>query len=90
MIRGGAFGWEEYFAPLLDNLEAGGDFYLLQHDFDDYLRAQADVDEAYLNREQWITMSIMSTAGSGKFSSDRTVNEYAEDIWGIEPCPRPL
>ena len=87
-VRSGDFGWAEYFGPMLDTLDS--DFYLLQHDFDDYLRAQDEVDAAYLDKERWITMSIMSTAGSGKFSSDRTIQEYADDIWDVKPCPRPL
>ncbi len=49
---------------------------------------QAAVDEAYVDRERWTRMSIMNTAGSGKFSIDRTTREYAENIWGIKPVDR--
>ena len=44
------------------------------------------VDEAYLDRKRWNKMSIMNAVRSGKFSSDRTIKEYAEKIWGIEAC----
>ena len=50
---------------------------------------QARVDEVYRDQTAWTRMSIMSTAGSGKFSSDRTIGEYARDIWRCEPCPVP-
>jgi starch phosphorylase len=50
---------------------------------------QARVDEVYRDKARWTRMSIMSTAGSGKFSSDRTIKEYADDIWRVQPCPVP-
>ena len=53
------------------------------------IRVQAKVDEVYRNQAAWTRMSIMSTAGSGKFSSDRTIAEYAQDIWDVQPCPVP-
>eukprot|EP00897_Mesotaenium_endlicherianum_P010480 jgi/Mesen1/9460/ME000627S08837 len=91
MIRSGYFGWSEYFAQLCDAIDGpGGDFYLLANDFPSYLEAQAEVDKAYADRTRWTRSSIMSTAGSGKFSSDRTINQYATEIWGIEPCTRPF
>lgn len=49
---------------------------------------QARVDKTFVDRARWTQMSIMSTAGSGKFSSDRTIQEYAQDIWGIQPVER--
>jgi starch phosphorylase len=52
--------------------------------------AQAEVDKAFQERSRWIRMSILSTAGTGKFTSDRTIDEYAKDIWKVEPMPRPL
>lgn len=48
--------------------------------------AQAQVDAAYKDKARWTRMSINSVAGSGKFSSDRTILEYASDIWNVEPC----
>ena len=53
------------------------------------VHVQAKVDEVYRNQAAWTRMSIMSTAGSGKFSSDRTIAEYAQDIWDVQPCPVP-
>ncbi|KAG6546468.1 hypothetical protein Mapa_012017 [Marchantia paleacea] len=91
MLRNGVFGHQEHMHVLCDTLEGqGGDFYLLGNDFQEYLAAQAAVDAAFVDRIRWTQMSIMNTAGSGKFSSDRTIKEYAEQIWGIEPFRRPI
>ena len=72
------------FRPLVDNL-INSDYYLLLADFDAYMDAQADVDRLYMIPDEWARKSILNTAGMGKFSSDRTIGEYARDIWGIEP-----
>ncbi|CAI7809662.1 unnamed protein product, partial [Closterium sp. NIES-54] len=78
MIRSGYFGWTEFFAPLMDSIDSpGNDYYLLANDFPTYLQAQ------------WTRMSISSTAGCGRFTSDRTIKEYAEEIWDVEPVTRP-
>ncbi|XP_043702206.1 alpha-glucan phosphorylase, H isozyme-like [Telopea speciosissima] len=92
-IRSGAFGSYDY-NPLLESLEGNsgygrGDYFLVGHDFPSYMEAQAKVDEAYKDKKKWLRMSILSTAGSGKFSSDRTIAQYAKDIWNIEECPVP-
>ncbi|KAL6275714.1 hypothetical protein ACE6H2_019315 [Prunus campanulata] len=92
-VRGGAFGSYDY-NPLLDSLEGNtgygrGDYFLVGHDFPQYLDAQEKVDEAYKDRKKWLKMSILSTAGSGKFSSDRTIAQYAKEIWNIEECRVP-
>lgn len=92
-IRSGVFGTYDY-NPLLDSLEGDsgygrGDYFLVGYDFPSYMNAQAKVDEAYKNRKKWQKMSILSTAGSGKFSSDRTIAQYANEIWNIEACPVP-
>ena len=50
---------------------------------------QARVDKIYQNRSEWDRMSILMTASSGKFSTDRTIAEYAEEIWHVEPCVVP-
>jgi len=60
------------------------EYYVLQ-DFAAYKRAQERVDSAYKNTAHWAKMAIMNTASSGKFSSDRTIREYAEDIWKMKP-----
>eukprot|EP00271_Cylindrocystis_brebissonii_P014161 TRINITY_DN35420_c0_g1_i1.p1 TRINITY_DN35420_c0_g1~~TRINITY_DN35420_c0_g1_i1.p1 ORF type:complete len:1046 (+),score=242.32 TRINITY_DN35420_c0_g1_i1:158-3295(+) len=90
MIKNGYFGCEDQFGPLMDSIDGAGDIYLLANDFPSYLEAQAAVDRAYVDAPRWSKMSILSTAGSGKFSSDRTIKEYAEEIWGIQPCNRPI
>ncbi|EXC01498.1 Alpha-glucan phosphorylase, H isozyme [Morus notabilis] len=92
-IRSGAFGSYDY-NPLLESLEGNsgygrGDYFLVGHDFPSYMDAQAKVDEAYKDRRRWLRMSILSTAGSGKFSSDRTIAQYAKEIWNIEECRVP-
>lgn len=62
-----------------------GDFYLVSDDFNSYLKTHDAVDEAYRDQEGWITKSILSVARMGFFSSDRCINEYAEEIWNVEP-----
>ncbi|RKP05616.1 glycosyl transferase, partial [Thamnocephalis sphaerospora] len=86
VIYSGQFGDPEIFKPLLNTLTDGGDFYLVSADFAAYLEAQECVDEAYKNWRAWAKKSILCTANMGKFSSDRSVREYAEQIWKIEPC----
>jgi starch phosphorylase len=65
------------------------DHYLCAYDFDSYLDAQARIDVAYQDVMTWTKMGITSTAKMGRFSSDRTITEYAEQIWGIKPCQLP-
>jgi starch phosphorylase len=86
LIRDGFFsrGDAELFRPLVDNLLLH-DPYMLLADFQSYVDCQNRVDEAYLDRENWARMSILNTARSGKFSSDRTIREYCEDIWKVKP-----
>jgi starch phosphorylase len=63
-----------------------GDFYLISDDFDSYLQAQKMVDDAYQrNPQEWVKKSIRTSARMGKFSSDRAITTYAEEIWNIEP-----
>ena len=90
MIRRGTFGWADFFEPLCDSITSGADFYLVANDFPAYIETQARVDATYRDTEKWTRMSIMSTAGSGKFSSDRTIAEYAKEIWGVTPCRVPV
>ncbi|KAM6551143.1 hypothetical protein CsatB_000951 [Cannabis sativa] len=90
MIRDGYFGFQDYFESLCDTVEADKDFYLLGSDFGSYLEAQAAADKAFVDQDKWTEMSILSAAGSGRFSSDRTIQEYAEKTWGIEACRCPF
>jgi starch phosphorylase len=60
------------------------DYFVLQ-DFSSYKEAQERVDAAYKNPQRWAKMAIMNTASAGKFSSDRTIKQYADEIWGLKP-----
>jgi starch phosphorylase len=86
MIADGAFspGNPDRFKPISDNLLAN-DTYLLLADYAEYIQCQKRVDLLYQQPWEWARMSILNTAGMGKFSSDRTIAEYARDIWNIHP-----
>jgi starch phosphorylase len=88
LIRDGFFsrGDGALFHPLVENL-LQHDPYMLCADFQSYIDCQTAVDEAYLDTEHWTRMSILNTARSGKFSSDRSIREYCEDIWRVKPVP---
>ncbi|MFQ6664670.1 hypothetical protein Gotur_031717 [Gossypium turneri] len=76
MIRDGHFGFEDYFKSLCDKIEGTSDYFLLGADFMSYLEAQAAADKAFVDEERWTKMSILSAAGSGRFSSDRTIQDF--------------
>merc|ERR1712072_1294843 len=84
-IKRGMFGDPSLFWSLIDGLQPQRDYYLLEADFDSYLQAHAQVDNAWKDKQKWAKMSILSTAGMGFFTSDRSVDDYARDIWGIKP-----
>ncbi len=86
LIAGGYFsgGDCELFKPLVNSL-LNEDPYMVLADFQAFVDCQHQVNLAYLNKEQWTRMSILNVARSGKFSSDRTIREYCEDIWKIKP-----
>jgi starch phosphorylase len=90
-IKDGMFGNKEEMHSLLHGLEDGRDFYLICHDFYSYCQAQEKVDATYKNKEEWTRRSIINAVSSSKFSSDRTIKQYAQEIWGIEPVliPKP-
>ncbi|MDX1582401.1 MAG: glycogen/starch/alpha-glucan phosphorylase [Thermoanaerobaculia bacterium] len=72
------------FRPLVDALR-GHDRFFVCADFDAYLEAQRKAGDTWLDRETWVTMSIRNTARVGRFSSDRTIRQYAKEIWGVGP-----
>ncbi|MGV1099288.1 glycogen/starch/alpha-glucan phosphorylase [Thiovibrio sp. JS02] len=84
-IKNGYFskGDTALFAPLADSLLSPQDPYLQLLDLEDYLRCQQEVGQLYHDQAAWTRKSILNVARMGKFSSDRTIREYARDIWGI-------
>ncbi len=84
-IGNGSFsrGDKELFTPLVESLMSPYDPYLLLRDFESYLDCQKRVATAYMDQQKWTKMSIVNVARMGKFSTDRTIREYAEEIWGI-------
>ena len=87
-VAGGLYGPADDVGPLLNTLRWENDYYLVTHDFDDYCRAQSEVDRCFVDKVEWTRRSILCTAGMGKFSTDRTIDEYARDSGGIKPAPR--
>jgi starch phosphorylase len=75
------------FAPLRDTLLAHGDHYMHLADLKSYLAADQRLVELYSDSEGWARKAVLNVASSGKFSSDRTIAEYAADIWDAKPCP---
>jgi starch phosphorylase len=75
------------FAPIVDTLLRNGDHYLHLADLKSYGEAHARLGDLYADQEAWSRKAILNIAGSGKFSSDRTIADYARDIWHAEPCP---
>ncbi len=83
LINGSLQGEHEAFRPLYDSLLYNNDEYFVLKDFAAYADTQAKVDKAFRNQPQWLHSSIYNIAQSGIFSSDRTIKEYAEDIWQV-------
>jgi starch phosphorylase len=77
------------FAPLHDVLLTEGDFYMHLADFKAYLKADQRMTDLYAHPHNWARKAILNVAASGRFSSDRTIQEYATEIWGADPCPVP-
>jgi starch phosphorylase len=88
-VAGGTFspGEPRLFQPIVDALLNGGDPYLVLADFAAYVAAQEAVSRAYLDVERWTRMAILNVARTGAFSSDRTIRQYAEEIWKVGPIP---
>src|SRR6267142_124778 len=77
------------FTPLRDTLLTNGDHYMHLADLTSYCQAQDALGKLYAERGEWARKAILNVASSGKFSSDRTISEYATEIWKAEPCPIP-
>lgn len=76
------------FAPLLTTL-LNGDYFMHLADLTSYAEAEQQVGKSYLNQSEWCRKAITNIACAGKFSSDRTISEYASQIWNAKPCPIP-
>jgi starch phosphorylase len=88
-VSSGVFspGEPRLFQPIIDALLYGGDPYMVLADFASYCACQDEVERAYRDPERWARMAILNVARAGKFSSDRTIREYAEEIWGVKAVP---
>ena len=75
------------FSPLVGGLLDQGDPYMLLADFDPYEKCQERVAASYPDQDAWTRMSILNVARMGRFSSDRTIREYAREIWGAASAP---
>jgi glycogen phosphorylase len=75
------------YGPIRDALLDRGDYYRHLADLASYVSAQSRVSDLYADQQQWGRKAILNVARSGRFSSDRTIAEYAESIWGAAPCP---
>jgi starch phosphorylase len=77
------------FEPLRETLLTGGDHYMHLADLKSYLDADQQLCALYSNPDAWARKAILNVASSGKFSSDRTIADYASEIWKVAPCPIP-
>lgn len=87
MIRDGYFSTSNptQFYPIVDNILSKGDPYMVLADYSSYVECQERVSAAYRDKDLWDRMSILNAINMGKFSSDRTIREYAREIWGVKP-----
>lgn len=87
MLASGYFspGDPERYRLIFDVLVNWGDHYQLLADYRSYIDTQDQVDELYRHKEEWARRAILNIAGMGKFSADRTIREYADEIWNVSP-----
>lgn len=89
LLKSGHFNQFEpgIFDPLIQAIENPADPWLVAADFCSYVEAQKEVATLYQDRQQWVRISLLNTACAGKFSADRTIQEYNESIWKLPPVP---
>jgi len=75
---------EELYQPIIDSLLHKGDYFLVLADYEAYVNKQAKVDELFKDQDEWNRKALLNTARVGKFSSDRTIKDYADEIWDVE------
>lgn len=87
MINSGFFspGEPDLFKPIMDTILSHNDHYRLMIDYESYIKCQENISETFKNKRLWTKLSILNTANIGKFSSDRTIKEYANEIWNAKP-----
>lgn len=83
-IRSGVFGEKEQLMELVATINNNNDWYLVSADFPAYIEAQKQVDATYLDKKKWAKMSILNALRTGKFSSDRTIEEYSKQVWNLK------
>jgi starch phosphorylase len=88
LIGSGIFtsGDRELFKPIIDSL-LYKDPYMLFADYQAYIDCQDRVGRLYADKKRWTQMSILNTARMGKFSSDRSIKQYCQKVWDVQPCP---
>jgi len=79
-------GDKDVFRPIVAKLTSARDEYVHLADLEPYIDTQRRADQTYLDRTEWSRKSLLNIARMGKFSSDRTITEYAREIWGIKPA----
>jgi starch phosphorylase len=89
LIKSGHFNQVDpgIFDDIISTLTTWGDYWMVCCDFGDYVKAQARASALYLDQDRWTISSIMNSAASGKFSTDRTISEYNRDIWTLATVP---
>lgn len=89
MIKDGYFSPQSpsLFKSIVDSLLNQGDYFMVLADYEAYINCQEQVNQTYKNKRIWTKMSILNVANMGKFSSDRTISQYASEIWKVKPVP---
>ena len=90
MVQQGFFSGPQgnLFQPILENLLDYGDPYMILADFQSFCDIQEKIGNAYLDIDTWTRKSIINVSRMGKFSSDRSIKEYAKDIWNVPVKPQ--